>query len=109
MSNVQFPSQKQIDLAVKLAPQLSAIGITQEEVLSDSWRYQAIGRVAEPKGEVLVAIKELKGRPVYKRSSREAQMQLVALRALSALLTGKTDEATELLRKEFMQREKAVS
>lgn len=100
-------SDKQKELAAKYAPQLAALGIPMDEVTKDTWRFQAIGRVLEPKKEDLGAIKELKGRPIYARSSREAQMQLVALRALNALIAGNTDEATEMLRKEFAQRETA--
>lgn len=100
-------SQKQKDLAVKFSSQLSALGISMEEVTKDTWRFQAIGRVLEPKAEVLGAIKELKGRPIYARSSREAQMQLVALRALNALVLGNTEEAKKILKDEFAQRETA--
>lgn len=109
MTTAQFPSSKQLDLVTKVLPQLAALGITKEEVLTDSWRFQAVGRVLEPKAEVLGAIKALKGRPIYKRSNREAQMQLQALTALSALMQGNFEEAKSILQKEFMQREKAAA
>ena len=109
MTTTTFPSQKQLDLAAKFAPQLSAIGITQEEILQDAWRFQAVNRDLEPKSEVLGAIKALKGKPIYKRSNREAQMQLAVLTALQELMQGKVEEATAILTKEFVQREKAAS
>lgn len=105
----QFPTQKQLDLIAKVAPQLTALGITQEEALTDSWRFQVIGRVLEPKEATLGAIKALNGRPMYKRSNREAEMQLNALMALQALMAGDSQKATDILKKEFMARPKVAA
>jgi hypothetical protein len=78
-------SAKQVDLITKNAAVLSGMNIEVSEATKDTWRASGVlGRILDPKPEVIGALKELNARPFYARSSREAEMQLTVLRALTA-------------------------
>jgi hypothetical protein len=78
-------SAKQIDLITKHAAVVTGMGIEVTEATKDTWRASGVlGRILDPKQEVIGALKELNARPFYARSSREAEMQLTVLRALTA-------------------------
>lgn len=103
-------SVKQKELAVKLAAQLTAIGLSVDEVTRDTWRFQAVNRVMEPKKETLGAIKALKGRAIFARSKREAEWQLEVLTAITAFeKDGISHPALDALKKQFVQREVATA
>jgi hypothetical protein len=102
-------STKQSDLITKNSAVLSAFGISTEEATKDTWRASGVlGRILDPKSEVLGALKELNARPFYARSSREAEMQLTVLRAINAFEKDQ-DSSTlvESLAKYFKKREAA--
>lgn len=102
-------SQKQIDLITKHAAALSALGITLEDAQKDTWRASgSLGRVLDPSSQVLTALRELGARPFFAKSSREAEMQLTVLRALSDYFKNRDPEAmVAALKTYFMKRETA--
>lgn len=104
---VKSVSEKQIDLIVKHASLISALGITVDEAKKDTWRASGVlGRILSPSERVLGALKVLNARPFYLRSSREAEMQMTVLESLQKLdAAGVKHDAIESLRKYFAKRE----
>jgi hypothetical protein len=102
-------SAKQIDLINKQAAVLSAFGIDVTEATKDTWRASGVlGRILNPKDEVIGALKVLNARPFYLRSSREAEMQLTVLQAINAYEKDQNSAALiEALSKYFKKRETA--
>jgi hypothetical protein len=101
-------SPKQQELITLNASVIEALGISDAD--KDAWRASGVlGRVLNPKAEVLGALKELGARPFYARSSREAEMQLTVLRALVAYERNKDPKAMyDTLAKYFKKLEVAV-
>lgn len=102
-------SQKQIDNIMKFASVLPILNITTEDAVKDTWRASGVlGRLLDPRAEVIGALKELNARPFYARSSREAEMQLEVLRSLRSMeKDGINHPGIDALKKYFVKRETA--